>query len=480
MAEVAIEKKPLHLGQIKARLIFKSLKKSYRKRVYLCGRRWGKTVEIKNLGILVIEKNFRVGLFCPEFKDVTETWETIRNLFESINKASNKKIKPYKIDATSRCIYRSGYVDVAEAPCFEFWSIGNVGRQDSGRGRKYNIVIYEETQKIDSDVLQHHFTEVTTAALADYKGNTFFFGTPPNSKLHYFYELICRGAQNNPEMANDTDLMQPKIFDENILTYRATTYDNPFIDKDELEDIKKSLPPLVFRQEFEAICVEYANRPFCHVLQHIETYNKVFAKNVIPFTPSKDVFLGFDFNKNPMAVTISQSYNPQHQWHTIKELSFGANEKGNIYDICNLIRRYFASLGYTLSNQFKAVLPFHIWITGDATGNTNSINTADNETTYQIILRELGLSTNNLRLTKANPRHSEAHAQANELLLFHPDFLIAKQDCPRLVGDLMNTSCTPELGIDKKKYDPHFFDAERYKWNIFLPYSIKRELIQKL
>ncbi len=480
MPEIVIKKKALHTGQIAARNMFLNEGAPYRNRLYLCGRRWGKTTEIKNIALLVVQRDFRIALFCPQFKDITETWETVSQIFRQINAAFPRGKELYSIDGQNKSIEKKGCADVASAPCFQCWTLTNERKKDDGRGRKYDVVIYEETQKIDTDVLQHHHTQVTKALLADTKGTCFFFGTPPNSKLHYFYELICRGAQNNPLMKNDADITLPKINETGILAYRAPTLDNPHIDKDELENIKLSLPPLIYKQEFEAVCVEYANSPFCHVLQDIETYNKVFAKNTIPFTPTKKVYLGFDFNKNPMAVTISQSYDPRLQWHTIKELSFAVGQKGSIYDICNLIKAYFANLGYTLNNQFKADLPFHIWISGDATGNTTSITRPDNLTNYDIILRELGLTKNNLMLSKSNPRHSEAHAQANELLLFHPDFLIAKQDCPRLVGDLMNTSCTPELGIDKKKYDPHFFDAERYKWHVFLPYSIKNTLIKNL
>lgn len=473
MPEVVIKIKKPHAGQLRARVLLTP----YRNRIYLCGRRWGKTTELKQLALLVIERGYRIGLFCPEFKDISETWAAVVSIFQKINDANDRNNKPYHIDITAKVVRLITKGDPDEAPCFECWTLANTGKQDSGRGRKYNIAIYEETQKIDSDVLQHHHQQVTMAVLADYKGKCFFFGTPPNSKLHYFYKLICRGAANNPLIANSTDLIETDIVDNSIITYRAPTSDNPFIDENELEAIKRTLPPLIYQQEFEATCVEYANRPFCHVLQDTNTHNKVFAKNTIPFHPAKTVYIGFDFNKNPMAVTISQSSDPLQEWYVIKELGFNAGEKGNIYGICEIIRAYFETLNIHLNKNGESYLPVDMFVTGDATGDISSAYRLDNLTFYDIICKELGLSKKTLRVPKVNPRHTERHAQINDLFIYHPNFLIAKKDCPRLYGDLMNTVSTQDLGIDKKKYDPHYFDALGYTLSVFLPRSIRSKLL---
>lgn len=472
MPEVVIKVKKPHAGQLRARQMLAQ----YRNRVYLCGRRWGKTTELKQLALLVIEKGYRIGLFCPEFKDISETWAAVVSIFQKINDANHKNAKPYHIDITAKVVRLITKGDPDEAPCFECWTLANAGKQDSGRGRKYNIAIYEETQKIDSDVLQHHHQQVTMAVLADYKGKCFFFGTPPNSKLHYFYQLICRGAANNPFIKDSPDLIQPDTLDPTIITYRAPTIDNPFIEPSELENIKRTLPPLIYQQEFEAFCVEYTNHPFCHVLQEPHIHSKVFAQDTIEFNPRKAVYLGFDFNKNPMAAVICQSQQPAREWHTIQELGFKKGEKGSIYDVCALIRAYFERLGYQLNKDGVSRLPFDIFITGDATGNTDSSYRADNLTYYDIICKELGLPKKVVRVPTHNPKHTQRHAQINDLFVNHANILIAKKNCPRLYGDLINASCTPDLGIDKKKYDPHFFDAYGYLAATYLPFSIREYL----
>lgn len=466
---IEIKTQALHSGQRRAReLVF-----PYKERLYICGRRWGKTTEIKEIALLVIKKGFRIALFCPQFKDISETWETISQVFRTINQAQPKGKELYSIDNQNKSVELKGFSDSASAPCFECWTLATERKKNDGRGRKYNIVIYEETQKIDTDVLEHHYTQVTKALLLDYDGTCFFFCTPPNSKQHYLYELICRGAANNPDMANNFDISQPKTKSDRIIAYRAPTTDNPFMSAEVLEGIKQSLPPLVYKQEFEAGCVDFAISPFCHVLQDTEVHRKVFKHKVIPFDKTKNVYLGFDFNKTPMAVTVSQSNDPASEWLTIKELCFDGKQVGSIYDICGIIRRYFADLGIFLQKDGVSLLPVDFNITGDATGNFSSSQRADYLTYYDIIITELGLSKKCLRVPKSNPRHSERHAQANEILMYHPKFHIATETCPRLAADLINTSCTADLGIDKKKRDPHFFDAEAYKWNIYIPRDIR-------
>lgn len=465
---INVPEKPLHEGQKKARLLCKN----FRARLYICGRRWGKTTEIRNLALLVIRRGWRIGLFCPQFKDISETWQNVAKVFSEVNnalKTYGQKPK-YHIDHSKQLVYELSSKGIDESPCFECWSLANERKKDEGRGRKYNMVIYEEAQKIDSDVLEHHHQKVAKALLLDYKGSIcYFFLTPPNSKQHYAYELICRGAHNNPNMRNNTDISKPKMQDPDMIAYRAQTSENPNIPLEELLKIKQTTPPLVFQQEYEALCVEFAGRMFFEVLSNPLIGDKVFRYKHIPFNPSQSIYLGIDFNKSPMAVTISQSNDPSSYWATIKEISFDVGERGTLYDICALVRDWFAKQGVYLVQNGRSVLAQTFWVTGDATGNISNIDNASNLSYYQIILKELGLSNKNLRVPTANPRHSERHAQANHLLMNHPNFYIAKDSCPRLVSDLYNTLCTADKGIDKKAYDPHFADAEGYKWNMFIP-----------
>ena len=467
---VNVKERPLHAGQKKARLLLQP----YRRKVYICGRRWGKTTEIRNLALRVLAPyNWRIALFCPEFKDIEETWKTVVKIFEDINAACKAaKQKPrYQINKTSQTVHLITPEGTDAAPCFECWSLANANKKDSGRGRKYNMVIYEETQKIDSDVLEYHYNSVARATLLDYKNSLcYFFLTPPNSKQHYSYELICRGAQNNPEMRGNPDINTPKIQDDDMCAYRAVTAENPLMDKSELDKIRKTTPELVFQQEYEARCVEYGGRMFFDALLDPAVSSRVFKYKNIPFDINLDTYLSIDFNKNPMAVTISQSNHPASYWATIKELSFPDGEQGNLYDICELIRKWFAAQGINLVKNGRSVLYRKLTITGDATGNTTSIYTSTNLTAYAILIKELGLTMNNLLVPPSNPKHAQAHAQCNHLLLNHPNLYIATDDCPRLVTDLKSTLCTEDKGIDKKKYDPHFADSARYNWHNFLPW----------
>lgn len=84
--------------------------------------------------------------------------------------------------------------------------------------------------------------------LSDKKGRAFFTTTPKGKG--WVYELYCHGQ----------DRLMPEY--EN---FHFTTYENPHIDHDEIELAKKTLPEMVFRQEYLAEFLEDVNQVFRYV-----------------------------------------------------------------------------------------------------------------------------------------------------------------------------------------------------------------------
>jgi hypothetical protein len=83
--------------------------------------------------------------------------------------------------------------------------------------------------------------------LTDYKGKALFLSTPKGK--NYFYSLF---------MKNEGDWK----------SFKFSTYDNPYIDKTEIDDARSQLPSAVFEQEYMANPMENASNPFG--IQHIE------------------------------------------------------------------------------------------------------------------------------------------------------------------------------------------------------------------
>lgn len=110
-------------------------------------------------------------------------------------------------------------------------SLKGADRPDTMRGNKLNFVGIDEY----ADLKPSTWEVILRPALADLQGGAVFIGTPQGR--NHFY-----------------DLYQSAYFDDsgNWKSYHFTTRDNPFIDKEELENAKASMSSFAFRQEFEA------------------------------------------------------------------------------------------------------------------------------------------------------------------------------------------------------------------------------------
>lgn len=454
---VQIKSPSLHEGQKQV------VKQKDRFNIVLCGRRFGKTTLIRSSEIaLQAAKGKRIAIYAPEFKDIEETWEKVE---EALAPVTIKLKKQHK-----RLTTKSGGV-------VEFWSLANERKRDSGRGRYYDIAIYDETQKVPSQILEYHWNKVCRPTLADRRGEAWFFGTPPNSRSHFYYKLICYGWHG--ELEGDI------VFDEenrpktSYKTIRRTSYDNPYLQKTEIDAIKGELPDIVFKQEFLAMCIEYAESPFVVALQKHSTVQRVFKTNLEFKRTNVETWLSFDFNKNPMAATLWQKSYDNTYIACIAEFGAKADEDMTIYDTLEQIKNYLAlNLSWNVK-QNGIPQNVSLYVTGDATGNTTDPRMKKGLTYYQIILEELMLPKSAYRVPRANPLHSESFMHVNTYLGLHKAFFIDQSKCPRLRKDCFSAQTTADKKIDKKKYDPHYLDTLRYFLEAATPRKIEPTLILK-
>jgi hypothetical protein len=302
--------------------------------------------------------------------------------------------------------------------------------------------------------------------------------TPPNSRKHFAYKLLCTGALNTDlHKDNDIVILPDTLKSKSYISFRMPTSANPYIDLDELEQIKSELPETIYKQEYEAICVEFAENPFCFVLQDLKIQQRVFAK-YLPFYNDAETVVSFDFNKNPMAAIMVQNGTNNSYINVIKEFGAAQNEQVNIQFTCEQIRQYvFEKWGVKIGrwghNKYTCPPSIRLFVTGDATGNTTDSRQAKGLTYFQIILDELGLSTQNLRLFSSNPPHADSFLHINTYLEKHPKFYIDEVQCPNLRIDMLNAQADENRGINKKAYDPHYLDTLRYFLEAFTPRKLK-------
>lgn len=113
-------------------------------------------------------------------------------------------------------------------------------RLDNLRGSKFHGVIIDEASYISD--LEKGWIESIRPTLTDYKGWAIFISTPKGK--NYFYSLFMNDGKPNWK------------------SFRFTTFDNPYIDREEIEEARMQVPQSVFEQEYLANPQENAGNPF--------------------------------------------------------------------------------------------------------------------------------------------------------------------------------------------------------------------------
>lgn len=200
--------------------------------VLRCGRRFGKNIVGHDLAIQAALSGQPVAWCAPSYPEIAEDWRELYGKLYGVIKASDK---------TERRI------ELITGGSIKMWSLD--GRQ-SMRGNKYKRVIVNEAAKIAA--LEIEWNEVIRATLADLRGDAWFLSTPKG--LNYFHALC-----NKPEV------------DSEWAHWHYTTYDNPHINRDEIDALKRELPESTFRQEIMADFVEngayFQNVKACAVIE---------------------------------------------------------------------------------------------------------------------------------------------------------------------------------------------------------------------
>jgi len=445
----------------------------------VCGRRFGKTDLMTVVKWPLIAPALfhgkKVGIFVDDFKDFSESWNKIVDRYGMdkdggliVHKDETKKIMRF---------IGGGILDV--------WSIGNEGRKEKGRGRKYHRIIYEETQKIPDRVLKYHWENVARPCLTDYKGDAYFIGTAAG-KNNYWYRLCQRGAKNGNACVNEygnQDLTSNNESDS-WCTHRMPTSANPYIDPDEIADAKNDLDRLTYEQEYMCVFVDYDGDAWVYVLKEKQLQLKVFQPSK-PVRWNEQIYISFDFNKIPMTALVMQKRQlPEQQRirsrykygiHIVKEFKIGSIEKGeaSIYDTCHQIREWVYQetgkrIGKWLDSRFPCSVPF--LITGDASGNRSDGRQKVPKTYYQIIQDELQIAPQKIVVPKANPLHAESYVQTNTIISMCPDFQIYDDKCPGLRLDVLRIKSDNNRRIIKGKGEERqadLLDNLRYLLNTF-------------
>lgn len=218
-------------------------------RVMMCGRRFGKSLISQNISIRKAVKGKNVAYITP-------TYQLGKIFFQEVI-----KMLPHEI-------YRKNEADLV----INFITGGSIRfftgeRLDAMRGLKFHLVIIDEASYIPD--LEGGWLNSIRPTLTDYKGQAIFLSTPRGR--NYFYSLFMKGGEPDWQ------------------AFKFSTYDNPYIDRDEIDAARAQLPAPVFEQEYLANPMENAANPFGS--QHI-------AACVKPISPAPAEYYGIDLAKS--------------------------------------------------------------------------------------------------------------------------------------------------------------------------------------
>ena len=399
MSEVVIKLKKLHEGQLSV------LSNARRYNVLKIGRRWGKTTLAVNS--LLIEKaldGYPCAYYSPTYKDTNDVWIELKYILKDIIVSKNDQVKQMRL-------ITGGIID--------FWSMDE---PDSGRGRKYARVVVDEAEKAKR--FQQAWTRTIMPTLIDYKGDGWILSTPKFGQT-FFKELFAKK-------------------DDTWQSFNLSSYNNPFIDKEEIDNLKHQLDDLTFRCEIMAEDVNLANNPFAYAFDD----NKHVSE--CDYNPLDHLYLSFDFNVDPITCIAVQ-----HSKGCINIIDEFALKNSDIYNLCDKIVAKYPRASFI--------------ITGDATGANRSALTSGNYGYYDVVQRKLNLSNNQMQQPHVNPSIRDTRVLLNSLLQNYC-FKVSHR-CPNTIRDLKYVEVDEDADIIKdrktetRKSD--LLDCVRYYVNSF-------------
>jgi len=182
----------------------------------LCnGRRWGKDVIQRNYAVEGMLSGYPVAWYEPNYKVLVENWDWLVNTLAPITTDKSEQEKRLQI---------------ATGGNITMWSLED---KDASRGKHYKRVIINEAAKVAH--LQYSWGYVIRVTLMDLMGGAMICSTPRG--YDYFQALYKRGADP---------------IETEWSSWQRSTWDNPYIPKSELEEAKRTLPEITYRQEILA------------------------------------------------------------------------------------------------------------------------------------------------------------------------------------------------------------------------------------
>jgi len=165
----------------------------------------------------------------------------------------------------------------------------------------------------------------------------------------------------------------------------------------------------------------------------------------VGFDSGHPLFASFDFNVEPITCLMSQ--HDTGFIHVFKEYRLLVSDIWQLTD-------------HIIANHNDAFF----MVTGDASGRARSAISKGNRNYYAVIKDQLQISTNQIKVPRANPSVRNTRVLTNSLFSKHDNYFINTKACPHLTLDLNGVVVNEhgDIDKDKDKRKTHLLDCLRY------------------
>jgi|WetSurMetagenome_2_1015567.scaffolds.fasta_scaffold00223_20 phage FluMu gp28-like protein len=197
-------------------------------KILICGRRWGKSTLAAYIVLIAAlsKKNGTYFLVSPTYSQTSIIWRMI------------KKIIPMNL--VEKIMEGDKYIQFKNGSLI-FAKSGD--SPDALRGEGLDGVVLDEAAMLKREVWE----QAIRPALADKEGWAVFISTPKGR--NYLFNLYLKGKNDQTGRYK---------------SFKYTSYDNPFVKKEELDEMILGLPELEYRQEIMADFIEGSGTVFKH------------------------------------------------------------------------------------------------------------------------------------------------------------------------------------------------------------------------
>jgi hypothetical protein len=184
---------------------------------------------------------------------------------------------------------------------------------DSLRGVGIHFLVMDEVQDIDPEA----WTKVLRPTLASTGGHALFIGTPKSYNFLYDLYMLGQDPQNRAL--------------RRWTSWQFPTITSPFIPEYEIEAARADMDEKSFKQEFMASFETMSGRVY-------HAFDRKLHVKPCAFNPALPIWIGQDFNIDPMSSIILQPQTTGEVW-AVSEISLKSSNTNEVVE--EIERRYF-------------------------------------------------------------------------------------------------------------------------------------------